>query len=61
MLSSTVNCRLVCNEASDFGLGDLEDCVDGGGDAIGVVMLSAEESHDLVVVVDLLLVEAFVH
>lgn len=56
---STVMDGLVCYEAGDFGLGDLEDCVDGGGDAFGVVVLGAEEVHDPVVVVDLLLVEVF--
>lgn len=53
--------RLICYKAGYFGLGDLEDCVDCGSDAFSVVVLGAEEVHDAVVVVDLLLVDIFVH
>lgn len=48
---------LIGHKAGDFGLGDLQDGVDGGGHALSDIVLGAKKIHDAVIVVELPLVD----
>jgi hypothetical protein len=60
-LATSIRVRIVgyvpCQrEAVDLRLGYMQDRIDGCRDTLGVIMLSAEQRHGAIVVVELLLV-----